>query len=270
MGQLHAAPTFPFLGYKQMSGGIGCMPDTDELTEPVTLTLAARNLYGWIILAQLFLLWNGEYLYGISSWMVIGYLVGPTLLTVGMLTMTRTNKGTPLTWESIEKSMMPKKDLLSKYISSSIKTTTYFSAGIQIIYFSLATGLSAIVFMGLIMAGYLVPQATPAGMALPLIISNLILVIPAETYMFHGIVPMFTEMTVKKSQYSQWIMYGVSQGIFALFHYAATGGSAGSMAFIFGMGVILLYIARNYGLPAAAGVHFAWNMAVLGILLFGV
>ncbi|MDD3962243.1 MAG: CPBP family intramembrane metalloprotease [Bacteroidales bacterium] len=247
------------------------MDATQELTEdiitPASLALKARNFYVILIIIQAFLVFNGEYIWGISERAATLYFFMPSALMFGMLGLTELEGGKRLTWDSVNNSLLAKRDFLSAYLKEAGWSAGYFSLGVQLIYFSVAAGLAALAFMILIMQGYINPQITPPMMMQAAWITQAFLVIPSEEMMFRGIVPEYIRLMFGKSKYSEQLKYLIGAGIFGIMHFAAYGGSWGSIGFAFGLGLVLQYVKDNAGLPASMGLHLAWNAAVLGLLI---
>ena len=241
------------------------MDSANDITEPASLLLESRNFLAILILAQFFLLINGEYLYQINVMAASAYFFTPAALMFYLIEMGRLDNGKNVTWEMMETSMLGKKDPLSKYLKSGGFHVGYFSLAIQLIYFSLAAMATMVLMMFLIHNGWLDVGTIDAIGSRQAIIYTLILVAPAETLIFHAIVPFWVEKTWAKAEYVVIITFVVSQLIFAVFHIAAYGGSTGSMMFAFFFGIILLYFARTYGIVFAIGIHFSWNLAVIGV-----
>lgn len=241
------------------------MDETSELTEPASLLLASRNFYVIVILLQAFLLINGEYLYQISQAAASIYLFLPLSLIFYMLWMTKMENGKPVSWEMLEGSMKGRRDPLSEYLRKAGWSVSYFSVGIQLIYLSLAFMLTFVILLFVVRQGLLEVGEMTAIQARSAIIYTLVLVAPAETMIFHSIIPLWTELTFKKSQYCLYLTYGISQAVFACYHYAAYGGVFQSLIFAFFMGILFLWVCRSYGLPAAIGTHAAWNLVIYGL-----
>ena len=243
------------------------MDTTSDLTEPASLALKARNFYVIFIIIQAFLVFNGEYIWGISERAANLYFFMPTAMMFGLLGLTELDTGKRLTWDDVNNSLLAKRDWLSAYLRQAGWSAGYFSLGVQIIYFTVAAGLAGLAFMIMIMQGYITPQITPASMMGAAWITTMFLVVPSEEMMFRGIVPEYIRLTFGKSKYSEHLKYLIGAGLFAVFHFAAYGGSTSAMGFAFGMGLVLQYAKDNGGLPASMGIHIAWNAAVLGLLI---
>ena len=244
------------------------MDSTKDLTEPVGLALKARNVYVVFIIIQAFLVFNGEYIWGISERAANLYFFMPTALMFGLLGLTELDTGKRLTWDDVNNSLLAKRDRLSELLNRAGWSAGYFSFGVQIIYFSIAAGLSAVAFMVMIMQGYITPQVTVPSMMGALWLTQILLVVPSEEMMFRGIIPEYIRLTFGKSKYSEWLKYLIGAGLFGVFHFAAYGGNWSSIGFAFGMGLVLMYVKDNWGgLAASMGVHLAWNCAVLGLLI---
>lgn len=246
------------------------MDRTSEITEPVeeavVAALSATSIFALISLIQAFILFNGEYIWGISSTAANLYFFVPPTLMFSLLGLTALMKGR-LTWDAVNNSLLAKRDKLSVLLKEAGWSAGYFSLGVQIIYFTVAAGLASLAFMILIMQGYITPQITPQSMMGAAWITTIFLVVPSEEYIFRGILPEYVRLMFKSSRYCEQIKYIIGAGLFGVFHFAAYGGNWSSIAFAFGMGLILQYVKDNAGLPASMGLHMAWNTAILGLLI---
>jgi len=245
--------------------------------EPASLLLKSRNFYVILILAQFFLLINGEYLYQIDAGAASLYLFVPITLIGYMLIMTKLDNGKPISWQDLESSMIGRKDFLSKYLRKADWSVSYFSLGVQLIYFTFAILLTSTILMVLIYQGHLQVGVVDAIQARSAIIYTTILVAPSETLIFHAIIPLWVYLTFAKltdkmdlvvAQVEKRVVitYVVSQLIFGFYHFAAYGGNTTSIIMAIGMGMVFLYSARNFGIPFAIGVHAGWNLAIIGVL----
>jgi len=241
------------------------MDETQELTEPVSLLLSSRNFFVLVIVFQFILIINGEYLYGISTTAAIIYMLVPAALMVYMISMTKLSNGKPISWEMLEGSMKGRKDPLSDYLRKAGWSVSYFSLGVQLTYLLLGFMLAFVSLLFIVMQGWLEVGSVDAIQARSAIVYTLILVAPAESIIFVGIIPLWLSLTFAKSSKRIYIIYIVSQAIFAIFHFAAYGGMMASLAFAFFMGIVFLWTARTYGIPAVIGVHAAWNLVIIGI-----
>ena len=241
----------------------------ETLTEPASLLLKSANFYVLLFLAQFFLLINGEYLYGISQGAVILYMFAPLALIYYMLSMTELDDGTRVTWEDLESSMRGKNDPISKRLREAGWKVTFFSVGIQLIYFTFAIMFTSVVLLVLIYQGALPVAVIDAIAARSALIYTVLLVAPSETLIFQAIIPLWVALTFAKSEKVVWLTYGISQVIFGIYHYAAYGGSFQSIVIAIALGSIFLYCVRSYGIAFAVGVHASWNLAVLGVTTIG-
>jgi membrane protease YdiL (CAAX protease family) len=239
---------------------------TEPVTEPLELALAATSVFAVISLIQAFILFNGEYIWGISERAANLYFFVPPTLMFSLLGLTSLMKG-KLTWDAVNSSLLAKHDRLSEYLKQAGWSAGYFSVGVQLIYFAVATALASLAFAIMIMNSYITPQITAPLMMGMAIITQVFLVVPSEEYLFRGIIPEYIRLTFRKSQYSEQIKYVLGATLFAVFHFAAYGGNWQSMGFAFAMGIVLMYAKDNAGLSASMGIHLAWNSAVLGLLI---
>lgn len=106
--------------------------------------------------------------------------------------------------------------------------------------------------------------------ALGTIAYHLILVVPAETIVFHGIIPLKIRMYFNNVNIPNWqkigIRYGISQAIFSLSHIFVYGYSLSGLTWAFAWGIIFLAIAESFGLSATMGAHFGVNGVLSGAL----
>lgn len=244
------------------------MDTKSEIMEPASLALKATNFYVIFVFIQAFLVFNGEYIWGIDYRMAVLYCTMPPTLMFAMLGLTELDTGKRLTWDDVNNSLIAKKDWLSKTLKEAGWSAEYFSVAVQITYFISAGGIAMLAFMILIMQGYITPQITPPSMMGALWITTIILVVPAEEMMFRGILPEYIRLTFGKSKYSEHLKYIIGAGAFGIFHFAAYGGSWPTMGFAIGMGIVLQF-AKDYtgGLPSSMAIHLMWNAAVLGLLI---
>ena len=245
--------------------------------EPASLTLSSRNFLPILFLAQFFLLINGTYLYNISAGAASLYLYAPSALIIYLLTLSKLDNGRPITWEMLENSLIAKKDFLSKYLRKADWSVSYFSLGIQLIYFTFSVMFTSVVLMLMIKQGYLSTGVLDPIQARTAIIYHSILVSPSETLIFQAIIPLWVSLTFAKVtskvdmilvdvEKRTLLIYIISQLIFGIYHISAYGGNWTSIAVAVGLGMVFLYSARSYGIPFAIGVHLSWNLAVLGVL----
>lgn len=145
---------------------------------------------------------------------------------------------------------------LKRPVSDSIIGFCFTFISVSILFIVLH--MSGLVFNG-------VEKINP-GMVIPLVLFQLI-VCPSEEIIFRGAI--FSVLWR-----INWVFaYVGSAGAFAVFHWAAYGGSIPLMIVAFGMGLVLAFAANYNGttfkgnLGIAIGIHFSYNLAVLGILL---
>jgi hypothetical protein len=114
------------------------------------------------------------------------------------------------------------------------------------------------------------PQQIEYSFVWPNLMQQAFVVVTTETLIFQMMLPEVIRRTARvapKSVAHYLLYYGGSQGIFAAMHWTAYGGAFQSLAFVFGLGCVLLYLADRYGGAAAWGVHLGWNLMVLGVIL---
>lgn len=253
----------------------------EELAEPASLMLSSRNFFVILMLAQFFLLINGEHLYQISAAAASLYFFTPSALMWYMLTMTKLDNGCQVTWEDLEGSMRGRKDWLSKYLRKAGWSVSYFSLGVQLIYFTFALMFTSTILMLMIQQGYLNVGVVDAIQARTAIIYHSILVAPSETLIFQAIIPLWiyltfakltdkTDLILVKVEKRIIITYIISQIIFGVYHFTAYGGNWTSIATAIALGMIFLYCVRSYGIAFGIAVHLSWNMAVIGVLTLGI
>lgn len=248
----------------------------ETITEPASLMLSSRNFFVILMLGQFFLLINGEYLYNISPGAASLYFFTPSALMWYMLTMTKLDNGGQVTWSDLEDSMRGRKDWLSKYLRKAEWSVSYFSVGVQLIYFTFAFMLTSTILLFLIYQGQLQVGIVDAIQARNAIIYHSILVAPSETLIFHAIIPLWVYLTFAKMTSKMDLILGqvekrivityiLSQVIFGVYHFAAYGGDWTTIAVAVALGFLFLYCVRNYGIAFAIAVHLSWNIAVIGV-----
>ena len=98
----------------------------------------------------------------------------------------------------------------------------------------------------------------------PTVILQICVVATSEELMFRGVILEVTRSVIISS-----ILFAVWHGYAYGFLYYAGVFNWGAMVFAFVMGVILALVTRKYGLPAAIGIHAAYNLTVAGVLVTG-
>lgn len=132
----------------------------------------------------------------------------------------------------------------------------------SIIGFCITFILITTFFIMMHMAGLMFNDVEPVNpaIALPFVLFQLI-VCPSEEIIFRGaLLPLLYKV-------NWFIGYMGSAGAFALFHYAAYGGSITLMIMAFVMGIILNYTTIRFNIGVSIAIHFSYNLCVLGILL---
>lgn len=112
----------------------------------------------------------------------------------------------------------------------------------------------------------IIPEAL-AGISLALILAHILVVSTSETYVFQGMIP----EALENRGISKIIVYVLSAGIFAFFHFMTAGGIWILLLPYFALGLIFLYVGRKYTrrtLLASVGCHAGWNLFVLGFASF--
>jgi hypothetical protein len=223
----------------------------EDATEPIQRLLQASDLYPILIIAQLFLLVTGEYLFSINRWATITYIILPlgVMYSLGM-EFQELNKLTYI------------KDPLSKALPGNFKRD---SLAVQALYYLGSFWMFYGIFLTAAWAGYLGHGQVDALEARSLMAFNFVLVAPSETIVFHGVLPLWLRKHFQGLKWAVPAEYGLSQIIFAGFHIAVYGWEPTALFSAFVMGCIFLYISKNYGLAPTMGAHSAYNLVVLGI-----
>jgi membrane protease YdiL (CAAX protease family) len=116
--------------------------------------------------------------------------------------------------------------------------------------------------------GYKWPSL-PAAQAAPLLFYTIFFVAPVEELIFRGVLP--AEVEGREPWKRVPVLLLASQGLFAVFHFAAYGGWAPvPMALAFILGVVWVYASKRWTLFFTMGSHAAYNLLVLGILSGGI
>jgi membrane protease YdiL (CAAX protease family) len=215
--------------------------------------LKASAFYPGLFLIQLMILVMGESLWGIDKWVSITYIA----LGLGM--------AYALSYKITDIENFPiKYDPLSHNTKLGRRTVV-----IQASYYLFSFVITWTAMLVAVYYGLIVNQEIMVGQATGLFIMNVCLVSPTETMVFHGMIPDRLKKYFKGYRHQRMIYYGISQGIFAIFHFAVQQGNIYTLGTTMVFGCIFLYIAENYGLASAMGAHTAWNLVVLGILSGG-
>lgn len=131
---------------------------------------------------------------------------------------------------------------------------------------------SAILFYYLSGAGHIEAGTIYKPYALGTFIYTVAIVSPSESIFFQGVVPSVLKSQFDKDgRFSGWellLTFIISQGLFALAHYAAYSSHVNSgqlmfTSFLFGCLFLSIAWFSGYGLTAAMGVHSAWNWVIL-------
>lgn len=100
----------------------------------------------------------------------------------------------------------------------------------------------------------------PVGRIPAVMTYQLVVVVASEEIVFRGVVYRFF------TKYFHWIIgILVSALAFSLFHMAVYEGSLGALFTAFLMGLVLAWSVHRWNLGVALGIHFAWNLFVLGV-----
>jgi len=98
----------------------------------------------------------------------------------------------------------------------------------------------------------------PPNMVVPNIIYQIGIVSISEEIIFRGVIfRVFHKINL-------YVGYFGSSALFAVFHYAAYGGSVQLMLVAFALGLFLAYLTEKYNIGAAVGFHAAFNCFVKG------
>ena len=102
----------------------------------------------------------------------------------------------------------------------------------------------------------------PANQIIPTLIFQGFIVSFSEEIIFRGIIFRYL-YTINVP-----VAYIGSSAIFAVFHFAAYGGSVALMLIAFAMGLLLCYLVDRFNLGVAWAFHFAYNCGALYIIFF--
>lgn len=92
-------------------------------------------------------------------------------------------------------------------------------------------------------------------------------VAPVEELIFRGVLP--GELATREPWKRVPVLLIATQGLFAVFHFAAYGGWGFAMVMAFALGMVWVYASRRWTLWFTMGSHAAYNLLVLGILSGG-
>ena len=98
----------------------------------------------------------------------------------------------------------------------------------------------------------------PSHMVVPTIIYQVGIVAASEEIIFRGVIfRLFHKI-------NPYLGYFGSSALFAVFHWAAYGGSYPALLFAFAMGIFLALMTKYFNLGVAVGCHAAINCIILG------
>jgi membrane protease YdiL (CAAX protease family) len=148
-----------------------------------------------------------------------------------------------------------------------IKISTQLALPAFVVFFI----MTWIIMEILIQTNLLGVTPAPVSTIIPLMVLHICVVAPAEELMFRGVILDFFKsfaiigILIQASLFSIWHYYAYSGGM-----RISSIGALSPFIFAFIIGIILGFIAlrKEWGLPAAIGVHAAYNLSVLGVLTF--
>lgn len=121
--------------------------------------------------------------------------------------------------------------------------------------------LSLLVLAGLLTTGY-----TPHELFWQVVLIQVVVVATAEELMFRGVLLSYLGVIISAALFAFWHSYA-----YGVIYYQLTFDTFNWPALLlaFVMGIILGIIAKNpkFGLPATIGVHAAYNLVVVGVLI---
>lgn len=137
---------------------------------------------------------------------------------------------------------------LKKPISDSIYGFLIAFPLFTVIFFAVAQ--SGLYFQGIV--------PLPPYMVLPTLIFQVGIVASSEEIIFRGVIfRLFHKINI-------YLGYLGSSALFAVFHWAAYGGSYSAMLTAFTIGIILCLLTKYFNIGVAIGFHAAFNCFVLG------
>lgn len=213
--------------------------------ESIWRVMSAKNLYVLIVGASLFYFTVNYSLIGASRDMITAYafmylLSCIMLFTSGEKIVTRTNG--LFKWER--------------------KTTVLTSAAAWAVGLFATMGIMIVIF-GLRHRDIV---SLPQEAILPTLAQQLLIVCPVETVVFHVMIPQHLHHLFGDGKWQMLLIYISSQGIFALMHYTAYGGTVLNLLMAFFIGCILLYLAIRVRPEMAQGTHSGINILNLGLI----
>ena len=126
--------------------------------------------------------------------------------------------------------------------------------------FLIAFPLFTVIFWCIAQSGLYFQDITPlpAYMVIPVIIYEVGIVAASEEIIFRGVIfRLFHKI-------NPYLGYFGSSALFAVFHWAAYGGSYPALLFAFAMGIFLALMTKYFNLGVAVGCHAAINCIILG------
>ncbi len=244
---------------------------TEALTKPAVSFLRGRSLIPLLIIIQLLIYFIGPKFWGISADATTGYML---LMWIPLLYFHMTGDFTISDLED----MTNKKCLISEFVKGKKYGLEGRSLEVQFIWFFMGFSITVFILL-LTIINFNWPTTQPIfqSQAMPLIIFNLTLVTVSETVCFHGVLPGVIEKKLKKIKgvhphIQTATRYGISQGLFALFHISAYWDSPnlkGALITSFLFGILFLSVREHKfgGLAPTMGLHAGWNLIVTGALI---
>lgn len=232
---------------------------TEPLSQTARKTLKAEQFWVIIVIVQLFLLVSGEMVYSIDRWMTITYIVLPISAATALVLFGGMSRE--------ELFGRPRRDFITRFLKLSDRTIF-----VQLLYCLVAFLATWAVLLALTMSGNLATQTTMEPAVLSVFLGQLLLVAPSETLTFQVLIPRWLDakFLAGKAKQRLFLRYAVSQGLFAVFHFAAYGQVWTALVGPLVSGCVFLALTENYGASTAIGCHLAWNLSILGIITGGI
>lgn len=118
---------------------------------------------------------------------------------------------------------------------------------------------------------------------LGILVTQIVFVAASEEFMFRSLIPGYLFKMWGEGRFTTLIVFAISQGLFALFHFSAYGGNWDAMKIAFIIGCIWLFLARlehvevpfigrqrvplgPLGIGFTMGSHAAYNLMMTGLL----
>jgi len=246
------------------------MPDIEQdakaVTRPIFKFLTGKSFIPVLFIIQLFILINGDQFFQISPSHTMAYMILPWGL-MGLFYFTGDLKYSDMV------DMTDRKDPISDWLRGGHNNIYGRSFEIQLIWamFGFLTTWF-ILLIAFTTFNWPEPGLIMQTQATRLIIYNIVLVSVSETMAFVCILPIVLgKAKISDPRIKTLYRYGISQGMFAIFHVSAYWGApnfggAILMSFIFGSMFLAIADHKRGGLAPAMGVHACWNLWVLGAI----